>query len=72
MKAFAVLGGLGVAAGLAFALAGPAKAAPAQSALPALESIAGSTVEQARRHCRTVCVKRGRYGRCRAWRRRCY
>jgi hypothetical protein len=71
VKTFAILGGLGLAAGLAFAFAGPAKATPAQSTLPALESAAGSAVELARRRCYKVCVKRSRWGRCRAWRTRC-
>jgi hypothetical protein len=71
-KTLAVLGGLGVAAGLAFALAGTASAAPAQSTLPALGKLENSTIEQARRNCRRVCVKRSKWGRCRAWRTRCY
>jgi hypothetical protein len=71
-KTLAVLGGLGVAAGLAFAPAGTASAAPAQSTLPALGKLENSTIEQARRHCRRVCVKRSKWGRCRAWRTRCW
>jgi hypothetical protein len=71
-KTLAVLGGLGLAAGLAFALAGTASAAPAQSSLPALGKLENTMIEQARRNCRRVCVKRSRWGRCRAWRTRCW
>jgi hypothetical protein len=71
-KTLAVVGGLGVAAGLAFALAGSASAAPAQSTLPALGKLESTMIEQARRNCRRVCVKRSKWGRCRAWRTRCW
>jgi hypothetical protein len=71
-KTLAVLGGLAVAGGLAFALAGTARAAPAQSTLPALGKLENSMVEEARRRCRRVCVKRGKWLRCRAWRTRCW
>jgi len=66
-----ILGGLALAAGLAFAVAGSANAAPAQSALPGLETFAGSAVVQVRRYrCHRQCVRR-RYGVCYRWRKYC-
>ena len=71
-RALSILGGLTVAAGMA-AFAGPANASPAQSALPGLESLDESTtLAQLRRRCHRVCVKRSKWGRCRAWRTRCH
>ena len=71
-RKLSILGGLHAAAGLAFAFAGPANASPAQSALPGLQSLNTATeLAQMRRGCRRVCVKRSKWGRCRAWRTRC-
>jgi hypothetical protein len=66
-----LLSGLALAAGIAFAVAGPANAAPAQTALPGLQSYTGSdVVVQARRRCWRSCVRR-RLGICYRWRRHC-
>jgi hypothetical protein len=70
-KSLAILGGLSVAAGLAFALAGPVSAGPAQSTLPGLEPMSESMITKVK-HCRRVCIRRSKLGRCRAWRTRCH
>jgi hypothetical protein len=70
-KPVVLLSGAVLAAGVAFAVAGTANAAPAQSALPGLETLAGtSVVEQARRRCWRTCVRR-KLGICYRWRRHC-
>jgi hypothetical protein len=70
-NALLLLSGLTVAGGLAVAVASSAQAAPAQTALPALQSYAGSdVVVQARRRCWRTCVRR-RMGVCYRWRRNC-
>jgi hypothetical protein len=66
-----LLAGLALIAG-AVAFNAPVSAAPAQSALPGLNSLTGGTeLAQMRRRCHRVCVKRSKWGRCRAWRTRC-
>ena len=68
----ALLAGLALVAG-AVAFTAPVSAAPAQSALPGLKFLNGGTeLVQMRRRCHRVCVKRSKWGRCRAWRTHCH
>jgi len=63
------LGAVAVAAGLTFACASSSQAAPAQSALPGLESIDNGAITpihcRRHRHCHDRCVRRNVFGVCR-------
>jgi hypothetical protein len=67
-----LLSGLALVAG-AVTFAAPVSASPAQSSAARAEFLNGSTeLVQMGRRCHRVCVKRSKWGRCRAWRTHCH